>query len=129
MARRKSRIARGTNIGLRSVLMGESAVGAPETLGKNRWERQFRQVGIPKWVYHMEIVNPYTSGFLGVHPDLTEEQRQVAVKEFLRRYREGMPAFLSSLAMECYNFAKALIVTVPARSPKPSMGLSPEILI
>jgi len=126
---RKSKIARGTNIGLKSVLMGESAVGAPETLGHFRYEKQFRQVGIPKWVYHMEIVNPYVGGFLAVHPDLTEEQRQVAVKEFLRRYREGLPVFLSSLAMECFSFAKSFVVTVPARSPKPSAGFSPELIV
>jgi hypothetical protein len=109
--------------------MGESATGAPEALGKHRWERQFKTEGIPKFKYHILITQPYTAGFLGVHPDLTEEQRQVAVKEFLRRYREGLQVFLQSIAMESFNYAKGLVIPVPARSPKPSAGFSPELIV
>jgi len=129
MPRGRRKIARGLDIGRKSGLMGESATGAPEMLGKYRWDKEFRQVGVPKWIYHMQIVSPYTSGFLGVHPDLTEEQRQVAVKEFLRRYREGIQVFLQTIAMESFSLAKAIVIPVPARSPKPSAGFSPELIV
>jgi len=128
MGRRKSQIARGSNIAWFAEKMGESAVAEPETLGLYRWKKQFTTRGLPKWVYHMEIVSPYTNGFLAVHPDLTEEQRQVAVKEFLRRYREGFPAFLQSIAMESFNFAKSFVVPVVARSKKPSAGFPSGLL-
>ena len=125
---KKSKIARGSDIAHLAEKMGESAVAEPETLGMHRWKKQFTTRGLPKWVYHMQIVSPYTNGFLAVHPDLTEEQRQVAVKEFLRRYKEGFPVFLQSIAMESFRYAKAFVIAIPARSPKPSAGFSAGLL-
>jgi len=128
MGRGRKRIRRGTNIAERAVLMGESAEARPEVLGKNRWEREFRLRGLPRWQYHMEIITPYVD-YLKVSPKLTAEQRQVAVKEYLRRYREGFPLFNQVITREAEDFASAITIPIVERSPKPAMGFSPELIV
>jgi len=90
------------------------------------WEREFAK-GTRNWAYWIRIISPYVN-FLSVHPALTEEQRQVAVKEFFRRVSENIGDFLSSCAQESFEFASAFVVAVPERPAKPSAGFSGVII-
>jgi len=126
MGRRKSQIAKGLLIGVTAEKMGESAKGEPEKLGKHRWEKQFL-IGTRNWTYWMRIVYPYVM-HIATHPNLTEEQKQVAVKEFFRRVREGLPTFLASLAGTSVAFGMAYTMPVARRSPKPPASLEGVIV-
>jgi len=82
------------------------------------WEREFAK-GTRNWAYWMRIVYPYVM-HIATHPALTEEQKQVAVKEFFRRVAEGMGPFLASVADQAIRFGMTFTVSVPKRAAKPS---------
>ncbi|MDI6904487.1 MAG: hypothetical protein QMD13_03200 [Candidatus Bathyarchaeia archaeon] len=83
MGKRRRGIARGLDIGRTAGKMRTKATEA-ETSGRV-WEREF-ETGVTNWQYWMRIIQPYIQT-VGVDPDLTPGQRQVAVKETFKRIR------------------------------------------
>jgi len=63
---------------------------------------------------HLPFVN-----LLGSHWDLTEEQRQVAVKEYWRRQRALMKILNARVAEVAFKFAKHTMATRPRVEEKP----------
>lgn len=122
---KKRGVARGLEIGRKSLLMSEKAKEAKPS--SKVWEEEFER-GTANWRYHMRLNLPYVN-YVSVHPNLTEEQRMIAVKEYWRRWREGLPSFMASCADESVRFAMGLVVRVPARSSKPSMGVEGGLLV
>ena len=122
MARRRKRIARGLDIGRVAGKMRARAELA-ETGGKV-WEREFA-IGTTNWQYWMRIIMPFIQA-VGVDPDLTPEQRQVAVKETFKRVREGLPLFLARCAQAGREFAKRVI---PVTVASPYEVRSPELIV
>jgi len=117
MPRRRGpgRIARGVNIAHHQAMMAETT----EKVGKERYAREFVQRGLLRREYYMEMVSPYVA-FLSVHPDLSREQRQAAVKEFYRRFREQFENFLASCADAALRFATTFVTPVAERAKKPA---------
>jgi hypothetical protein len=122
IARRRKRIARGLDIGRTAGKMRARAELA-ETGGKT-WEREFA-IGTTNWQYWMRIIQPFIQA-VGVDPDLTPEQRQVAVKETFKRVREGLPLFLARCAQAGREFAKRVI---PVAVASPYEVRSPELIV
>jgi len=120
---RRRRIARGTNITRVAAAMEETT----EKVGKERYRREFVQRGLPRFEYYLELVLPYVH-HLATDPNLSKEQRQAAVKEFFRRYREGLDKFLTTLALEAKKFAITYQIAVAERAKKPP-GMSPMPIV
>ena len=122
MGRRRKGVARGLDIGRIGAKMASKATEA-ETSGRV-WEREFAK-GTTNWAYWMRIIMPYIQT-VGVDPDLTPEQRQVAVKETFKRVREGLPLFLSKCAQAGRTYAKVII---PVRSMSPLGVFPPDLIV
>jgi hypothetical protein len=122
MARRRRGIARGLDIGRVAGKMRMKATEA-ETSGRV-WEREFER-GTINWQYWMRIIMPYIQT-VGIDPDLTPEQRQIAVKETFRRVREGLPLFLARCAQAGRDYAKRMVPVTPA---SPLVIVPPELLV
>jgi len=120
---RRRRIARGTNIARAAAMMEATT----EKVGKERYATEFVERGLPRFEYYLELVLPYVN-FLAVHPGLSKEQRQAAVKEFFRRYRESLDKFFSTLALAALEFAQTYQVPVAERAKKPP-GMSPMPIV
>lgn len=102
------KIARGLDIGRTASKMSAKATQA-ETSGRV-WEKEFAK-GTTNWAYWMRIISPYVNA-IGVSPLLSAEQRQIAVKEFFKRVKKGLPLFLSGCADASMTFAtKVAVVT------------------
>jgi len=118
----QKRIARGLDIGRVAGKMRMKATEA-ETSGRV-WEREFER-GTINWQYWMRIIMPYIQT-VGIDPELTPEQKQIAVKETFKRVREGLPLFLAQCASAARDYAKRLVVVRPA---SPLVVTSPELLV
>lgn len=121
MARRRG-IARGLDIGRTAGKMRGKAE-LSETAGKV-WEREFA-IGTTNWQYWMRIIMPFIQT-VGVDPDLTPEQKQVAVKETFKRVREGLPLFLARCAQAGREYARTMI---PVRAASPLVIVPPELIV
>jgi hypothetical protein len=73
----------------------------------------------------MRIIMPYIQT-VGIDPDLTPEQRQIAVKETFKRVREGLPLFLARCAQAGRDFARTVI---PVRPASPLVVANPDLLV
>jgi hypothetical protein len=122
MSRKKRGIARGLDIGRTAGKMRAKATEA-ETSGRV-WEREFER-GTVNWAYWMRIIMPFIQS-VGVDPDLTPEQRQVAVKETFKRVREGLPLFLARCAQAGRSYARTVI---PVRVASPMVVVPPELIV
>lgn len=116
------KIARGLDIGRISGKMARKAT-REETSGKV-WEEEFAK-GTTNWAYWMRIVMPYIQT-VGIDPDLTPEQKQVAVKETFKAIKQGLPLFLASCAQKGRRFAKAVI---PVRASSPPVMIPPDLIV
>jgi hypothetical protein len=122
MSRRRRGVAKGLDIGRVADKMRSKATEA-ETSGRV-WEREFH-TGVTNWQYWQRIIQPYVQS-VGTDPDLTPEQRQVAVKEGFRRVREGLPLFLAGCFRAGREYARRII---PVRPASPLVVVSPELLV
>jgi len=117
MARRK-RVPRwrtGTDIGAVIAGIQKAVEGKP---AKEVWEEFYTKQGLPVFQAWLEEHLPFVN-LLGSHWDLTEEQRQVAVKEYWRRQRMLMKVINARVAEVAFMFAKHTIVTRPRVEAKP----------
>jgi len=96
---------------------------------KDKWSRETSE-GYQGWLYLRSIIDPYLQ-WLGRHPDLTPEQRQVAVKTFWKKLitEKGLEMFLASVARACYDYAKGLVMTVAEREKSPPAPPSASLFL
>lgn len=94
-----------------------------ETSGRE-WERQFAR-GTVNWQYWMRIIMPYIQT-VGIDPDLTPEQKQIAVKETFKRVRAGLPLFLARCAQAGRDYSKRMI---PVRAGSPMVVTRSDLLV
>ena len=118
---RRGKIARGLDIGRSASKMRSKATEALK--GGDVWEREFAK-GVQNWSYWMRLIMPYL--YRSISPEMTPEQRQVAVKEYLKRVREGLPLFLIQCAKAANDYAMKV---VPIRMASPPVIVSPEVIV
>ncbi|MEM1566572.1 MAG: hypothetical protein QW510_05785 [Candidatus Bathyarchaeia archaeon] len=116
-----SKIATGLDVGR---VAGKMQTKATEALkGGDIWNREFAK-GVMNWSYWMRIIMPYL--YRAITPAMTPEQRQVAVKEYIKRVRNGLPLFLIQCAMAASEYA---MTVVPVRAMSPYKVISPELIV
>ena len=118
---RRRRIVRGLDIGRSASKMRAKATEALKA--GDVYEREFAK-GIQNWSYWMRLIMPYL--YRSISPEMTPEQRQVAVKEYLKRVRQGLPLFLIQCAKAANDYAMAV---VPVRMASPMVVHSPELIV
>lgn len=116
----RKRIAGGFSPTERADMMRLKATEAKKA--GDIYEAQFAQ-GTRYWEYWMRIVQPYLGG-LRTDPDLTKEQRMIAVKEFYRMLPDAIFLTLSKVKLVAKQRARTMVVTVPAGEVKPAMPAS-----
>jgi len=117
----RRRIVRGLDIGRSASKMRSKAAEALK--GGDVWKREFAK-GVQNWSYWMRLIMPYL--YRSISPEMTPEQRQVAVKEYLKRVREELPLFLIQCAKATNDYAMKV---VPIRMASPPVILSPELIV
>jgi len=78
---------------------------------KEKWDEEFRKYGIPAFRLWLRTSLPYLF-MLGKHWDLDENQRMVAVKEWLARKKQLEEWINARLAEVAFNVAKRRIAPV-----------------
>ncbi|MGB9659843.1 MAG: hypothetical protein ACPLY9_04910 [Nitrososphaerales archaeon] len=120
MARRKRTFG-----SYRSPPVPRQMLSAKETVegvkGHERYMREYGTHGIIRMEVFQELVQPYISG-IKTNPNLTSEQKSIAVKEFFRRFREGLADFMMTIRGECERYATAFVIPVATSPAKPSAG-------
>jgi len=113
--RRIPRWRTGTDIGKVIASIQKAVEGKP---AKDVWEEFYTKEGLPVFQAWLEEHLPFVH-LLGSHWDLTEEQRQVAVKEYWRRQRMLMKIINARVAEVAFLFAKRTIATRIREEVKP----------
>jgi len=120
MARRKRTFG-----SYRSPPVPRQMLSAKETVegvkGSERYAREYGTRGILRMEVFQELVQPYISG-IKTNPNLSSEQKAIAVKEFFRRFREGLAEFMMTIRGECERYATAFVMPIPTSPAKPSAG-------
>jgi len=117
MPRRKKipRMRIGVDIGRIQKSIKKKLKGTP---AREIWEQVYAEQGLPVFQAWLEHILPFVY-HLATHPDLTEEQKQVAVKEFFRRKRQVEAAVNSRIAEVSFLYAKRSVATVTKMEAKP----------
>jgi len=117
MPRRKKipRARIGVDIGTVQRKIKKALEGTPAA---DVWKEEFEKQGLPVFQAWLEHALPYIYA-LATDPDMTEEQRQVAVKEWFRRKRQVEPAINSRLVEVAKMFAMRTTATVVKPGAKP----------
>jgi len=105
----------GVDIGRIQKSIKKALKGTP---AKDVWEQVYAEQGLPVFQAWLEHALPAIY-HLAVHPDLTEEQRQVAVKEWFRRKRQVEKEVNARLAEVAFLYAKRSVATVTKMEAKP----------
>jgi len=118
--------------GYRSPPTPRQMLSAKETVegvkGHERYMREYGTRGILRMEVFQEMVQPYISG-IKTDPTLTSEQKAIAVKEFFRRFREGLADFMMTLRGEATRYAEAFVIPIATRPAKPSASPQGGLLV
>lgn len=87
--------------------------------GKELYAEEYSTRGILRMEVFQELVQSYISG-IKTSPHLTSEQKAIAVKEFFRRFREGLSDFMMSVRAEAESYASSFVIPTPTLPAKPS---------